>query len=89
MLFRDTSQGLHLERVLHNFYESGRNIPHFFQKSTQVRCRADDKNDITMIEVAMHSLLRLFLFCAFLLPLLSGCKNTPTPMIPPMWTRWK
>lgn len=35
-----------------------------------------------MIEVAMHSLLRLFLFCAFLLPLLAGCKNTPTPNDP-------
>ncbi|WP_223299985.1 FlgO family outer membrane protein [Desulfovibrio fairfieldensis] len=35
-----------------------------------------------MIEVAMHSLLRLFLFCAFLLPLLSGCKSTPTPNDP-------
>ena len=30
----------------------------------------------------MHSLLRLFLFCAFLLPLLSGCKSTPTPNDP-------
>ena len=35
-----------------------------------------------MIEVAMHSLLRLFLFCALLLPLLSGCKSTPTPNDP-------
>ncbi len=73
---------LHLERVLHKFYEPGRNIPHFFQKRTQVRGRADDKNDITMIEVAMHSPLRLILFCALLLPLLSGCKNTPTPNDP-------
>ena len=35
-----------------------------------------------MIEVAMHGLLRLFLFCALLLPLLSGCKSTPTPNDP-------
>jgi len=35
-----------------------------------------------MIEVAMHNLLRLFLPCALLLPLLSGCKSTPTPNNP-------
>ena len=35
-----------------------------------------------MIEVAMHNLLRFFLFCALLLPLLPGCKSTPTPNDP-------
>lgn len=30
----------------------------------------------------MHSLLRLFLLCALLLPLLPGCKSTPTPNDP-------
>lgn len=30
----------------------------------------------------MHGLLRLFLFCALLLPLLFGCKSTPTPNDP-------
>lgn len=35
-----------------------------------------------MIEVAMHNLLRFFLFCALLLPLLPGCKSTPAPNDP-------